>query len=88
MIESDLAKIKFMCCSHLSTVHEHICTYRSVDIIPGIIVSIHTKVCKDGSSEREHRRYAYMGKIYDSKESFLKAATAFEEERKSKFEKK
>lgn len=88
MTESDLAKIKFRFVMSMSGKYEHMLSYESVGHIPAIGVCIHTPVRKDGSFGREYRRYAYMGKIYDSKESFLEAATAFEEERKSKFEKK
>lgn len=88
MTESDLAKIKFKCVSHLAMEQEHVLTYESVGHIPKIWIFIHTPVRKDGSFGRQYRYYSFNGKIYKSKKKFLEAATAFEEERKSKFEKK
>lgn len=88
MTDQDLAKIKFKFVMSLSGKYEHYTTYESVDHIPTIGICVHTHVRKDGSFGREYRHYRFNGKVYESKESFLEAMTAFEEERKSKYEKK
>ena len=88
MTESDLAKIKFKFVMSMSGEYEHYTTYESVDHIPTIGICIHTPVRKDGSFGREYRHYRFNGKTYKTKKKFLEAITEFEEERKSKFEKK
>lgn len=88
MTESDLAKIKFKFVMSLSGEYEHYTTYESVDHIPTIGICIHTPVKDDGSFGREYRHYRFNGKVYKTKKKFLEATTAFEEERKRKFEKK
>lgn len=88
MTESDFAKLKFRCVAHLNMEHEHTMTYESVDYMPTIGMCIHTPAKKDGTWGEPYTHYAFNGNVYESKESFLEAATAFEEERKSKFEKK
>lgn len=72
----------------MSLSYEHMLSYESVDHIPTIGICIHTPVRKDGSFGREYRHYRFNGKVYKTKKKFLEAITAFEEERKSKFEKK
>lgn len=88
MNEQDFEKIKFKFVMHLNMEHEHALSYESVDHIPPIGICIHTPVRKDGSFGREYRHYRFNGKVYKTKKKFLEAMTAFEEERKSKFEKK
>lgn len=88
MTESDLAKIKFKFVMSLSGEYEHCITYESVDHIPAIGMCVHTPVKEDGSFGRGYRHYRFNGKTYKTKKKFLEAATAFEEERKRKFEKK
>ena len=72
----------------MSGKYEHMLSYESVDHIPTIGICIRTPVRKDGTFGREYRDYLFNGKTYKTKKEFLEAATAFEEERKSKFEKK
>lgn len=89
MTESDLAKMKFKFVMSMSGEYEHYTTYESVDHIPTIVICIHTPVRKDGSFGRERRAYRFRGgSVYKSEKKFLEAITAFEEESKSKFEKK
>lgn len=88
MTESDLAKIKFKFVMSMSGVYEHMVSYESVDHIPTIGICIHTPVRKDGAFGREYRHYLFNGKTYTTKKKFLEAMTAFEDERKSNFEKK
>lgn len=88
MTESDLDKIKFRFVSSLSGEYEHCVTYESVDHIPAIGMCIHTPVRKDGSFGRGYTHYQFNGKVYKTKNKFLEAMTAFEEECKSKFKKK
>lgn len=71
----------------LSGEYEHYTTYESVGHIPPIGICNHTTVRKDGSFGRGYRHYRFNGKVYKTKKKFLEAATAFEDERKSKFEK-
>ena len=85
MTESDLAKIKFKFVMSLSGENEHYTTYESVDHIPPIGFCVHTPVKEDGSFGCGYRHYRFNGKVYKTKKKFLEAATAFEEERKSKF---
>lgn len=87
MTESDLAKIKFRFVMSMSGEYEHMVSYESVDHIPTIAICIHTPVRKDGTFGRESRNYLFNGKVYKTKKKFLESITAFEEERKSKFEK-
>lgn len=87
MTDQDLAKIKFRFVMSMSGEYEHYTTYESVDHIPAIGICIHTPVRKDGTFGRESRHYLFNGKVYKTKKKFLEAMTAFEEERKSKFEK-
>lgn len=68
--------------------HAHVLSYESVDHIPTIGICIHTPVKEDGSFGREYRHYRFNGKTYKTKKKFLEAMTAWEEERKRKFEKK
>lgn len=73
----------------MSGEYEHMVSYESVDHIPTIGICIHTPVKEDGTFGRQCRRYRFRGGgVYKSKKKFLEAITAFEEERKSKFEKK
>ena len=88
MTESDLAKIKFRFVMSMSGKYEHMLSYESVGHIPTIGVCIHTPVRKDGTFGREYRHYLFNGKTYTTKKKFLEAMTAFEDESKSKFEKK
>ena len=88
MTESDLAKIKFKFVMSMSGEYEHMVSYESVDHIPAIGICIHTPVRKDGTFGRESRNYRFNGKTYKTKNKFLEAMTEFEEERKSKFNKK
>ena len=88
MTESDLAKIKFRFVMSMSGKYEHMLSYESVGHIPTIEVCIHTPVRKDGTFGREYRHYLFNGKTYTTKKKFREAMTAFEDERKSKFEKK
>ena len=88
MTESDLAMIKFKFVMSMSGVYEHMVSYESVDHIPTIGVCIHTPVRKDDAFGREYRHYLLNGKTYTTKKKFLEAMTAFEDERKSNFEKK
>ena len=89
MTESDLAKIKFRFVMSMSGEYEYYTTYESIGHIPTIAICIHTPVRKDGSFGHERRAYRFRGgSVYKSKKKFLEAITAFEEERKSKFEKK
>lgn len=87
MTESDLAKIKFRFVMSMSGKYEHMLSYESVGHIPTIGICIHTPVRKDGNFGREYRHYRFNGKTYKTKKKFLEAITAFEEERKSRFEK-
>lgn len=87
MTESDLAKIKFRVVMHLNMGHEHVCTYESIDHNPTIIIRNRAKLRKSGVFGKSSVRYMFNGKTYQSKKKFLEAATAFEEERKSKFKK-
>ena len=88
MTEQDLAKIKFRFVMSMSLSYAHMLSYESVDHIPTIGICIHTQVRKDGTFGREYRHYCFNGKTYNTKKKFLEAMTEFEEERKSKFEKK
>lgn len=88
MTEQDLAKIKFKFVMSMSGEYEHMLWYESVDHIPAIEICIHTPVRKDGAFGREYRHYRFNGKTYTTKKKFLEAMTAFEDERKSNFEKK
>lgn len=88
MTESDFAKLKFRRVAHLNMEHEHAMTYESVDYVPPIGMCIHTPALKDGTRGEPYTHYSFNGKVYESNEEFLEAVTAFEEERKSKFEKK
>lgn len=87
MTESDLAKIKFRMVSHLNMGAQHTCIYESIDHIPTIIMHQHTKLRKSGVFGKPSVRYMFNSKVYQIKKKFLEAMTAFEEERKSKFEK-
>lgn len=86
MTESDFHKIKFIFVSSMSCEHAHYTTYESVGHIPPIGICVHTLVKKNGSFGRMYRHYRFNGKTYKTKNKFLEAITAFEEERKSKFE--
>lgn len=88
MTESDLAKIKFRMVSHLNMGEQHASSYESVDHEPTIGMCVHTPVKEDGTFGRAFAHYRFNGKVYKTKNKFLEAMTAFEEERKSKFEKK
>lgn len=88
MTDSELAKIKFRFVSSMSGEYEHYTTYESVGYIPTIGICVHTPVNKDGTFGRQQTHYRFNGKTYKTKNKFLEAMTAFEEERKSKFEKK
>lgn len=87
MTDQDLAKIKFKFVMSMSGEYEHMVSYESVGHIPTIAICIHTPVRKDGTFGREYRHYLFNGKVYKTKKKFLESITAFEEERKSKFEK-
>ena len=88
MTESDLAKIKFRMVSHLNIRTQRTCAYESIDHEPKIAVCMLTPVKEDGTFGRSITHYIFNGRTYKTKKIFLEAATAFEEERKRKFEKK
>lgn len=88
MTDQDLAKIKFRMVSHLNMGTQHACAYVSVDYEPRIEMCVHTIVRDDGTFGRAFAHYRFNGKVYKTKKKFLEAITAFEEERKSKFEKR
>lgn len=81
MTDQDFAKTKFRCVAHLSMEKEHALTYESVGHVPPIGLCIHTPAKKDGTWGKSYTHYAFNGKVYERKEDFLAAATAFEEER-------
>lgn len=88
MTESDLAKIEFCMAAHINMANEHTCIYESVDYWPKIIICYTAQLRKSGVYGKSRIRYTFNGRTYQNKKNFLDALTAFEEEWKSKFEKK
>lgn len=92
MTKDSLADITFRCVSSMSLSHEHILTYESVDYIKPIRIFVYAPIKYEDMwgkiYGRRRTHYVFNSKVYKSKKKFLEAITAFEEERKSKFEKK
>lgn len=88
MTESDLAKIMFRLVSHVNTKKQHASIRESVGYEPRITLYTRTHVKDNGKFGRTITHYIFNCKTYKTKKKFLEATTAFEEERKSKLEKK
>ncbi len=85
MTKQDLNKIKFGFVSY--TAYLHLGIWESVDYEPRITVCTRTHVKDDSIFSKSISHYIFNGKTYKTKKKLLEAITAFEEERKSKFEK-
>ena len=66
--------ITFRLIAHASCSDEHISVYESTNFAPTIKVKVFTKV----KNMRSRREYHFMGEVYRSKDSLLKAINEYQ----------
>ena len=79
MTIEQLNAITFRFISHASYSDEYISVYESTNFAPTIKVKVFTKRKKDAfETTRSRREYHFMGEVYRSKDSLLKAINEYQ----------